>query len=129
MSGPDPTTPIEPGLTGPLVITPVAIPGAGTLGLTHCPGRHHVDGAGRRWRRELSRDLTAVQHWNADAIITLIEDHEFSVLGVPDLLFASLIFSLTANALLGSKNLPDLFVVFLKSFQLFANAFAAVLAL
>ena len=77
--------PIAPGLTGPFVISTIDLPTSGTLGLTHCPGRNRVDGAGRRWRRSLTDDLTSISQWRADGVISLVEAHELAALGVPDL--------------------------------------------
>lgn len=77
--------PDAPALSGPLRISIVPIPGAGEIGLTHCPGRRHVDAAQRRWRRSLPDDLTAIAQWGAVGVVSLLEPHEFSKLGVPDL--------------------------------------------
>lgn len=73
-----------PGLTGALQISIVQIPGAGQIGLTHCPGRRHVDAEQRHWRRSLPDDLAAISKWGALGIVSLLELHEFSRLGVPD---------------------------------------------
>ena len=72
-------------LAGPLNLSVLEIPGVGEIGLIHCPGRQHVDAANREWRRELSIDLRAISAWNALGIVTLLEQHEFEKLGVPDL--------------------------------------------
>jgi ADP-ribosyl-[dinitrogen reductase] hydrolase len=77
--------PIAPGLTGPLVICTIELPTHGTLGLTHCPGRNHIDGAGRHWRRSLDQDLGSIARWGADGIVSLVETHELANLGVPAL--------------------------------------------
>ncbi len=53
--------------------------------MTHCPGRNHLDAAGRRWSRDLTADLVSIEAWGAAALISLIEEHEFASLGVPDL--------------------------------------------
>ena len=53
------------------------------IGLTHCPGRCGLDSAGHRWQRDLDRDLTAIEIWQADVVITLIETAEFATYGVP----------------------------------------------
>lgn len=71
--------------SGPLHIDSIQLPGGGRIGLTHCPGRRGVDGAGRQWRRDLAADLAAIEAWQASAVVTLIEPHEFGKLGVPDL--------------------------------------------
>lgn len=56
--------------------------GKGRLGLTICPGKKDPV---RGWNRDLIEDLSVVQRWGAKAIVTLIEDHEFALLAVPDL--------------------------------------------
>ncbi len=71
--------------TGALVIQAVQLPGGGWLGMTHCPGRSHVDATGCRWNRDLTADLATIEAWGAVALISLIETHEFAPLGVPDL--------------------------------------------
>jgi ADP-ribosyl-[dinitrogen reductase] hydrolase len=47
--------------------------------MMNCPGR-----CSGGWARDLSSDLAAIQDWRADILLTLIEDHEFIGLGVPD---------------------------------------------
>lgn len=54
----------------------------GCLGVTLCPGK--VDEP-RQWRRNLNVDLKAIRDWGAGMILTLIEDHEFELLGVENL--------------------------------------------
>lgn len=75
----------EVALKGPLQIDSIELPGGGRIGLTHCPGRRGIDGAGREWRRDLASDLAAIGAWHASVVVTLIEPHEFDTLGVPDL--------------------------------------------
>ena len=70
---------------GPLRITMVHTPGGGTLGLVHCPGRNQMNDPGRRWRRDLAADVECIATWRPSAVLTLIEAHEFSRLGVPEL--------------------------------------------
>ena len=36
----------------------------------------------RGWKRDLAADLKIIKKWGATLIITLIEDHEFKILGV-----------------------------------------------
>ena len=62
-----------------LSITAIDVPGGGTLGLTHCPGRC----GGTYGTRDLSADLAAIEAWDARLLITLIEADEFARLGVP----------------------------------------------
>ena len=69
---------------GALRIDALAVPGGGTIGMTHLPGRCGVDGGGRVWRRALADDLAAIERWGAAAMITLVESGEFATYGVPD---------------------------------------------
>jgi protein-tyrosine phosphatase len=48
--------------------------------MMNCPGR-----CSGHWSRDLRADLAAIQHWQADIVLSLIEDREFIGLGVPDL--------------------------------------------
>ena len=70
--------------SGPLHIAEVPIPVSGALGITHCPGRNTIGSAGGRWRRNLRDDLRDLTAWGASAVLTLVEDHEFARLGVPE---------------------------------------------
>ena len=72
-------------LSGPLRIAEVPTPVSGALGITHCPGRNTIDSAGCRWKRSLRDDLRDLTAWGAGAVLTLVEDHEFARLGVPEL--------------------------------------------
>lgn len=74
----------SPPFRGPLVISVIAVPGAGQIGLTNCPGRHHLDSQQRRWHRDLREDLKAISQWGAHGIVSLNEAHEFPLLGVED---------------------------------------------
>ena len=76
---------LDDAVDGPLRIDTVPVPGGGTLGLLHCPGRSGTDGAGRRWARSLADDLAALDAWGADALLSLVEPVEFARLGVPHL--------------------------------------------
>ena len=77
------TPEVPPG--GPLRIAMIHAPGGGTLGLVHCPGRNQAGDPSRHWRRDLACDVAAIAAWRPAAVLTLIEAHEFSRLGVPDL--------------------------------------------
>lgn len=59
--------------------------GKGVLGLTFCPGKVTQGIYGGYWRRDLPLDCQRIHQWHASHIITLIEEGEFSELGVPDL--------------------------------------------
>jgi ADP-ribosyl-[dinitrogen reductase] hydrolase len=74
---------IRTSSTSPLQIAEVAVnPGEGCLGLTICPGKKD---ARRDWHRDLGEDLRVIHAWGATTIVTLIEDHEFVMLGVKTL--------------------------------------------
>lgn len=57
----------------------------GLLGITFCPGKQGYASAGFRWERSLEADLDVIARWQPVAMLTLIEDHEFAMLGVPHL--------------------------------------------
>ena len=57
----------------------------GHLGLTLCPGKHEDGAPGAGWARDLDRDIAAIRAWGADMVLTLVESHEFDLLGVPAL--------------------------------------------
>lgn len=70
----------------PLRIDEIQAGGAGGLiGITFCPGKRGDAFGGYRWERSLSADLDAIMRWGPSVMLTLIEDHEFSMLGVPTL--------------------------------------------
>jgi len=60
-------------------------PGRGSIGITFAPGKHDRHAIGGPWARDLTKDLDAIAAWNAKAVVTLIEWHEFLLLGIPDL--------------------------------------------
>ncbi len=55
---------------------------AGVVGLTLCPGKKDRAAATGAWDRDLDTDLDAVAGWGARAVVSLVEDHELSLLGV-----------------------------------------------
>ena len=69
-------------VSGPMSIAWVAHPGGGAIGIVPCPGRNQIDGSGRRWQRELDRDLDALEAWGAVTLISFVETEEFAYLGV-----------------------------------------------
>lgn len=73
---------VESFLTGDLVISRIALPCGGTLGMIHAPGRSGRDGHGRHWRRDLDRDLAALEKAGVSALVSLIEPREFAPLGI-----------------------------------------------
>jgi ADP-ribosyl-[dinitrogen reductase] hydrolase len=73
-------------LSHPLRIDAVTVPVSGALiGMTLCPGRRDklsIDGV---WERDLAADIAVVSAWKPDLVVTLVEDFEFELLGVPTL--------------------------------------------
>ena len=68
--------------TDPLEIASVCCPdGEGRIGLCPCPG----GSAGGLAKRDTVADLRGLRDWGAVHLLTLIEDHEFRLLGVEDL--------------------------------------------
>jgi protein-tyrosine phosphatase len=57
-------------------------PDYGRIGITICPGKIQDDAERGCWQRDLDLDLDAIRDWNASAVVTLIEDHEFPALNV-----------------------------------------------
>jgi ADP-ribosyl-[dinitrogen reductase] hydrolase len=60
----------------------------GTNGLIVCPGKDEYAGLGiptGPWKRDLDLDLQVIRDWGAGDLVSLIEGHEFNLLGVPDL--------------------------------------------
>ena len=77
---------IRTSLSHPLRIDELGIEGAvGLIGITFCPGKRGESYGGFRWERNLETDLNLIALWRADAVVTLIEDHEFEMLGVAQL--------------------------------------------
>jgi protein-tyrosine phosphatase len=77
---------VRTSLSHPLRIDELSIDGVtGLIGITFCPGKCGESYDGFRWERDLEKDLNVIADWRADAVVTLIEDHEFEMLGVPQL--------------------------------------------
>lgn len=69
----------------PLRINSLRIPSLpGELGLTFCPGKKGDAIYGGRWERDLRKDLEVVRKWGPAAVVSLLEEHEFDLLGVPE---------------------------------------------
>jgi ADP-ribosyl-[dinitrogen reductase] hydrolase len=68
----------------PLQIATMKI-GGGRIGVTFAPGKTDPGASSGNWRRDLATDLDAVKAWGADAVVSLIEDHEFETLAIPTL--------------------------------------------
>lgn len=55
----------------------------GKIGLTFLPGKKGDALYGAPWDRDLEMDLAQIIEWGADAVVSLLEPHEFGCLGVP----------------------------------------------
>jgi ADP-ribosyl-[dinitrogen reductase] hydrolase len=58
---------------------------AGKVGLTICPGKRQAASTTGSWDRDLNSDLTVIEDWPADSVISLLESHEMEYLHVPQL--------------------------------------------
>ncbi len=72
-------------VNSPLRIDWVELPGGGRIGMTLCPGKKLSEGHSGAWDRDLRIDIEAIVKWGADAVVTLIEEQDFSLLKVPKL--------------------------------------------
>lgn len=74
---------IRTSSSSPLAIAELSVPGvSGKLGLTLCPGKKGPSAGEHCWDRDLESDLLVVKDWPADAVITLLEEHEFELLDI-----------------------------------------------
>jgi ADP-ribosyl-[dinitrogen reductase] hydrolase len=68
-----------------LWIDEVKIPnGMGIIGMTLCPGKKLHSAVSSVWDRDLDGDLKAIQDWGAQALVNLMEEHEYALLRIPD---------------------------------------------
>jgi hypothetical protein len=72
-------------MADPLRIDAVTTSAGGTVGMTMCPGRVDRTESEGAIIRVLDADLATIADWRPDVIVTLVEDHEPAMLGVPDL--------------------------------------------
>ena len=71
--------------THPLRIDSVPVGSLGGLiGMTLCPGKRDAFALSGEWERDLDADFAEVAGWGASVVVSLMEPHEFSMLGVPD---------------------------------------------
>ncbi len=68
----------------PLLIAEAAA-SDGVIGLTFCPGKKDKAALTGAWDRDLAVDLKVIADWGAVAVVTLLEDHELTLLKVPEL--------------------------------------------
>ena len=72
--------------SSPLRIDTIILPGnRGQIGMTLCPGKKDLGISGTTWDRDLKTDLEVISAWRADAVVTLLEDLEFEMLGITTL--------------------------------------------
>ena len=71
-------------ITHPLQIAELPI-GAGSIGVTFCPGKRQPGGMTGPWDRDLALDLDAIEAWGAEAVVTLMEQHELAAVRVAGL--------------------------------------------
>jgi len=64
----------------PLLIASLPV-GAGHVGITLCPGKRGDSVFNAGWARDLALDVAAIREWGASAVVSLIEDQEFELLG------------------------------------------------
>jgi len=56
----------------------------GKIGLTFCPGKRCEGLYGGTWERDLAKDLAVIENLGSKVLVTLMESHEFAILGVPE---------------------------------------------
>lgn len=56
----------------------------GCIGMTICPGKISDSVYGGDWERNLELDVAAINNWGADAVVTIMENQEFDLLGIPN---------------------------------------------
>jgi len=72
--------------TDPLQIATITFPWLpGRIGLTFCPGKKGESTFGGPWQRDLETDLAVIRDWGASCLVTLMEEHELSLLQVEEL--------------------------------------------
>jgi len=70
----------------PLRIDAIKLPGnRGHIGMTFCPGKKDRGYSGTDWDRDLATDLDAIVNWGADVVVTLLEEFELQMMGIPAL--------------------------------------------
>ena len=62
----------------------------GIIGMTLCPGRRDSLSIEGTWERNLSANIATVSAWEPALVISLVEDFEFALLGVPSFAVAML---------------------------------------
>ena len=76
---------VKTSISHPLRIDTVNVPnGGGIIGMTLCPGKKIKSAFSGVWERDLDIDLQAIRDWGAQALVNLMEDHEYALLRVPN---------------------------------------------
>ena len=71
--------------THPLRIDTVPVGSfGGLIGMTLCPGKRIASAISGEWERDLDADFAEIAEWGASVVVSLMEPHEFAMLGVPD---------------------------------------------
>ena len=68
-----------------LQINELSVAEQGLLGMCCCPGRLEGGAGGSARKRDIQADLDTISLWRPDLVISLVETHEFTALGVSDL--------------------------------------------
>lgn len=71
-------------LAHPILIATLQV-GDGKIGITFCPGKKQSDAMTGAWDRDLRMDLETIREWGANDVVSLIEAHEITGLGVEGL--------------------------------------------
>lgn len=75
--------PIKTSETHPLRIDIVPLQNhPGRIGMTLCPGKRQELGLSGHWQRDLHADLNRIRQTEATILVSLVEEHEFRLLGV-----------------------------------------------
>jgi ADP-ribosyl-[dinitrogen reductase] hydrolase len=73
-------------LSHPLEIAELATGDAhGKIGVTFAPGKYDPSGSAGSWDRDLTMDLDRIADWGAKLVLTLLEDHELTLLRIQNL--------------------------------------------
>ncbi len=81
----EPASAARTSLTHPLRVDYIKLPQwRGRLGMTFCPGKCSDGLYGAPWQRDLVVDIEALEAEPVHTLITLMEEHEFALLKVPE---------------------------------------------
>ncbi len=76
---------VKNSINSPIRIDAVNVPGTnGMIGMTLCPGKKYHGWTGVH-NRDLDLDLDAIQAWGATMLVSLIQEHEYSMVGIEDI--------------------------------------------